>query len=146
MLFWAGVALIIVGLALLIAEVHVPGFFIAVPGTILLLLGLGMLFIKNMDIITASLIVIISAVGSSLFTLWFYRKLGEPELPTTTTPDQFVGAVGTVIKDIEPGTLNGKVRIKNQVWSATANQRIEKGKTVRVRGAEGVHLIVEEVK
>ncbi len=145
-MFWLGVALVIIGLILLLAEVHIPGFFIAIPGTILLILGLAIMIMGNVDIVTASILIIISAIGSSLFTLWFYRKLGEPELPSTTTPDQFVGKTGIVTKEIEPGTLKGKVRIENQIWSATADDKIEEGKKVVVKKAEGVHLVVEEVK
>ncbi len=145
-MFWLGVALVIAGLILLIWEVHAPGFFIAIPGTILLILGLAILIMGNMDVITASVLMIVSAVGSSLFTLWFYRKLGEPELPSTTTPDQFVGKVGIVIETVEPDSLKGKVKIEHQVWSATSEHRIENGKKVIVKKAEGVHLVVEEVK
>ena len=145
-MFYLGVALVIIGLILLLAEVHIPGFFIAVPGTILLILGLAIMLMGNVDVITASWLIVISAIGSSLFTLWFYRKLGEPELPSTITPDQFVGKTGVVIKDIEPNTLKGKVSIEHQIWSATSDRKIEKGKKVVVKKAEGVHLIVEEVK
>ncbi len=145
-MFWLGMALVIIGLILLIGEVHIPGFFIAIPGTILLILGLAIMIMGNVDIVTASILIIISAIGSSLFTLWFYRKLGEPELPSTTTPDQFVGKTGIVTKEIEPGTLKGKVRIDHQIWSATADKKIEEGKKVIVKKAEGVHLVVEEVK
>ncbi len=145
-MFWLGVALIIVGLLMLLAEVHAPGFFIAVPGTILLILGIAMLIIGDLDIMLASILMFLSAMGSIAFTLWFYRKLGEPEPPTTTTPDKLVGKIGIVTKKIEPGTLRGKVRVDSEIWSATSENEIEEGKKVVVKGAEGVHLIVEEVK
>ncbi len=145
-MFWTGVALVIIGLILLLAEVHVPGFFMAIPGTILLILGLAIMFVGNVDIVTASVLIIVAAIGSSLFTLWFYRRLGEPELPSTTTPDQLVGKTGVVIREIEPNTIKGKIRIGTEIWSATADSKIDEGKKVIVKKAEGVHLVVEEVK
>ncbi len=145
-MFWLGVALVIIGLLLLLAEVHVPGFFIAVPGTILLILGIAFLLMgENLDITLALVLMFISAFGATAFTLWFYRTIGKPEPPTTTTPDQLVGKTGIVTAKIIPGTLKGKVRVDSEIWSATADEEIDVGKKVIVKKAEGVHLVVEEV-
>jgi len=57
-----------------------------------------------------------------------------------------VGKEGVVMEDIEPHTLKGKVKISHQIWSATADENIQKGATVRVIDWEGVHVIVEEVE
>ena len=145
-MFWLGVALVIIGLLMLVAEVHAPGFFIAVPGTMLLVLGIALLAIGNVDIYTALALMAIGAAISIAFTLWFYGRIGRPEPPTTTTPDKLVGTRGKVIKKVEPDSLRGKVRIGSEIWSATSKVEIPEGATIVVRGAEGVHLIVEEVK
>ena len=144
--FLLGVLLVIIGLILLIWEVHMPGFFIAIPGTILLVLGVAVMIMENIDIILASVLILISAVAASIFTLLFYRKIGKPELPTTTTIDKLVGKTGVVTVKIEPNTLKGKVRIDSDVWSATADEEIEEGKKVIVVKGEGVHVVVREVK
>ncbi len=144
--FLLGITLVIIGLILLIWEVHMPGFFIAIPGTILLVLGIAVMIMGNIDIILASILILISAVVASIFTLLFYRKIGKPEPPTTTTIDKLVGRRGIVTAKIEPNTLKGKVRIDSEIWSATSDNEIEVGKKVVVLRGEGVHLFVREVK
>ncbi len=145
-MFSLGITLIIIGLILLIWEVHMPGFFIAIPGTILVVLGVAMLFIENMDVLLTSILILISGIFASIFTLLFYRQIGKPEPPQTTTIERMVGKTGIVTCKIEPNSLKGKVRIDGDLWSATADKEIEKGKKVIVIGGEGVHLYVKEVK
>ncbi len=145
-MFWLGMVLVIVGLLMILAEVHIPGFFIAVPGTMLLILGIALLTVENINFAAVAILMLVSASVAIVVTLWFYRQLGKPEPPVTTTPDGLVGKTGVVTKKIEPGTLRGKVRVGSEIWSATAEEEIEVGKKVKVIDAEGVHLVVEEVK
>ena len=145
-MFSLGITLIIIGLILLIWEVHMPGFFIAIPGTILVVLGVALMFIENMNVLLTSILIIISGIFASIFTLLFYRHLGKPQPPETTTIEKLVGKTGIVTVKVEPNSLKGKVRIDSEVWSATANHEIEEGKKVIVVGGEGVHVYVKEVK
>ncbi len=146
-MFTLGVLLVVIGLILLILEVHTPGFFIAIPGTIILVLGVAMLFMgDNLDVTTASVLVLISAVGASAVTLSFYKIIGKSEPPTTTTFDRLVGEHGIVISKIKPNSLSGKVKVNSEIWSATADHIIEEGTEVIVLKGEGVHLKVREVK
>ncbi len=142
-----GIVFILVGLIMLIVEVHTPGFFIAVPGTILLVLGAAMIIMgDNLDILTGSILVLISAFGASIATLMWYRYIGPTQAPSTTTIDGLVGKEGVVIKKVEPGSIKGKVKIDNDVWSATSEDPIEEGKKVIVVKGEGVHVVVKEVE
>ncbi len=145
-MFLLGITLVIIGLILLIWEVHMPGFFIAVPGTIMIVLGVCMMFMENLDVLLTSILIVISAIFASIFTLLFYRHLGKPQPPETTTVEKLVGKMGVVVKKIEPNSIKGKVKIDGEVWSATAGKEIDVGKKVIVVGGEGVHLYVKEVK
>ena len=51
---------------------------------------------------------------------------------------------GIVIKKIVPNTMDGKVKIENQTWSAVSEGEIEKGEKIIVKDAKGVHVIVEK--
>ncbi|NPA75682.1 MAG: NfeD family protein [Euryarchaeota archaeon] len=142
-----GILFVVIGLLLLIGEVHTPGFFIAVPGTILVVLGIAMIFMGNyLDILTASVLVLVSAVGASAVTLAWYKSMGKTQPPSTTTVDGLVGKTGIVTVRVEPNSIKGKVKIDNDIWSATAEQVIEEGKKVVVVKGEGVHVVVREVK
>jgi len=57
-----------------------------------------------------------------------------------------IGKKGQVTKEIVPGDITGKVRIENDMWSATGTKRIPIGATVIVKESQGVHITVEEIK
>jgi membrane protein implicated in regulation of membrane protease activity len=144
--FSLGLIMIVIGVILLVAEISVPGFFLAVPGTVLVILGLVYMFMGDVGVYAAAIITLATAVLSTLGIMLFYRTLAKPSPPTTTTIDGLVGKKGVVIAKIEPNTLKGKVRIDNDIWSATADEEIDVGKKVVVVKGEGVHLVVKEVK
>ena len=141
-----GILLVIVGIILLIAETHTPGFFIAIPGTVLVIIGIAYILMPTIDPVLLSIVTLIGAMIALFAVMMFYKKLGEPEPPSTTTIDTLVGKMGVVIKKIEPNTLTGKVRIDSDVWSATADHEIKEGTKVVVIKGEGVHVVVREAE
>ena len=139
-----GWAMIIVGLGLLIVEASVPGFFVAVPGTTLIVLGTVTLLIPEFAQDYAPAIIVVTALVSSIITITFYRKMAPGQMPLTTSMDILAGKEGVVLKKISPDSISGKVKIDNQIWSATADSIIEEGKKVRIMSSEGVHIKVKE--
>jgi len=144
--FSLGLIMIVIGVILLVAEISVPGFFLAVPGTVLVILGLVYMFMGDVGVYTAAIITLATAILSTLGIMLFYRSLAKPAPPTTTTFEGLIGKKGIVIAKIEPHTLKGKVRIDNDIWSATSDEEIDVGKNVVVIKGEGVHLVVKEIK
>ena len=139
-----GWLMIIIGLGLLIVEAAQPGFFVAVPGTILIVLGTVTLLIPEVAQDYAPVIIVVTAIVSSVITITFYRKMAPGQKPQTTSMDVLAGREGIVKKTILPDSISGKVEIRNQIWSATADTMIEAGKKVIVIGSEGVHVKVKE--
>ncbi len=142
--FTLGIVLLVIGALLILAEISVPGFFIAVPGTVLVILGLVYIFMPDIGVVPVVVITLATAVISTLAVMAFYRALAKPALPTTTTVDKLVGKEGIVTAKIIPNTLKGKVRIDNEIWSATSDKEIDVGKKVVVVKGEGVHVVVKE--
>ncbi|MDV2481475.1 NfeD family protein [Methanoculleus sp. Wushi-C6] len=143
-----GWILIVVGAVLLLVEVYEPGFFIAVPATVLIILGI--LLLLGVDILSspAGLIVgVVAALGAALITVWFYGRLTPgAEPPRTLSRDSLVGLEGTVVVPVDPETLKGKVRLMSTEWSARSESgEIPAGKRVIVVRSEGVHVVVKEV-
>ncbi len=138
----------VLGIFLLVTETFIPGFFIAVPGTALLVIGIiGFAFPSIFNTIWTPIIGASVAIGAMLVSMYIYRTIGKPmKAPMATTTDSLIGKEGIVIRRIVPHTYSGKVRIDGEVWSATADREIEEGKKVRVIKASGVHVEVEEVK
>ena len=146
MALWMGITLIILGLALIVLEIHTPGFMMGAIGTALAILGLVMLmFPEDIALMYAPVIILGVGTPAIIVSILIYRRIGKPQNPATTSQFSLVGKVGIVIKDIKPDTLDGKVKIGSEVWSATSDKTIVKGKKVVIKKVEGVHLEVEEI-
>lgn len=140
-----GFTFVIVGIALLLAEAAAPGFFIGVPATILIVLGLFGMFIPGFFVSPLAPITALLVGGPVIFvTILLYQRLAPPEAPSATVATSLIGRTGRVVARVIPDSLRGKVNIGNQVWSATSvEEEIEEGTRVRVVHSEGVHVVVE---
>jgi len=89
------------------------------------------------------MIATIIAISSPVLFL-IYLQLSSPSPPITTSTT-LKDRQAVVIKEIQPGNISGKVKItkSSQIWSATAEDNIEKGTIVNIHEVEGVHLKVE---
>ncbi len=132
-----GLALIAAGLILYIIEATNPGFFIAVPGTVLLVFGVLAVFVPGIFGYTWSWLgVIVVAAGAAWLTMRAYRRWAPPEKSTTTTSvDNIEGKAGTAATDVGP--QGGEVRIEGETWRATSASPVPAGGRVRVVGREG---------
>ena len=142
-----GWTIIAIGLILLLIEAYNPGFFLAVPGTTLIILGVIALLFPG--IFQSSMIIVIGiiiVIVSSAISIWIYSHLTpEGVVPITISRDSLKGKCGLVRETVTPDSISGKVEIDNVEWSAKSRENIiEKGKKVRVVSSEGVHVIVEE--
>jgi membrane protein implicated in regulation of membrane protease activity len=149
-----GWVMIIAGIGLLVAESLHPGFFVAVPGTVLLVMGAVFILLPDIFNQWSPVIMVITGLLASIATIMVYRRIasGHKPLstsmdtkPLSTSMDTLVGKKGMVVTDVEPGSITGKVKIENQIWSATSATAIPKGKEVEVIHSEGVHVNVTEI-
>jgi membrane protein implicated in regulation of membrane protease activity len=140
-----GWAMVIFGIGLLVAESLHPGFFIAVPGTLFLVLGTILIILPDMSEQWLAIIMVVTAFVSGVATILLYHRIAPVQKPSSTSMDSLVGRTGTVVTDIEPGSIIGKVRINSQIWSATSNTVILKGREIEVVQSEGVHVKVIEL-
>ena len=140
-----GVLMVVVGLLLVVIEFFTPGFFIGPVGAWLAVIGA--LLAVNPDFTLQYFYIIGPVTGfiSLSVVLYVYLTIGRPEKPVLSQYE-VVGKIGVVIKDIDPNTLDGKVLVNKEEWSATAEKPIPAGRKVRVLRVEGVHLEVEEVE
>ncbi|MDG6257033.1 MAG: NfeD family protein [Methanomicrobiaceae archaeon] len=148
----AGIAIgwimVVAGVVMIVVEAFSPGFFIAVPGTVLIILGLFALFFPAI-FYSPWIIAIAVAAGlvSAVVTIWFYGRLTPDASPTTISRDSLVGREGRVLREVNAETLAGKVTIDGVEWSARSTRgTIGTGTAVRVVRSEGVHIVVEEVE
>jgi membrane-bound serine protease (ClpP class) len=142
---YAGLALILFGIILFIAEIKVVSHgLLAVGGVISLLLGSIMLFQSPVEYMRVSLSVIIPAVMvSAAFFIFAVSKAINARLRKPTTGmEGLIGEVGIVSTPISP---EGKVSIHGEFWNAASDQNIEKGEKVQVIGVDNLKLKVKKV-
>lgn len=142
-----GYGLIILGILLFLAEALIPGFFMAVPATVLLIVGFLALFSPDLGFfgVWAPIVCIVVGVPATVATLWFYRRMARPDqAPTTQTAENLVGIEGIVTAEVLPDSMRGKVKLGHQSWSATTHgPAIPPHARVRVVAVDGVILIVK---
>lgn len=143
-----GLIFVIIGIIMFLAEATSPGFFIGIPASILVVLGIiGIAFPELFFTFWSPIIAAGTAAFFSIIIILAYRRLAPPEAPATTVGESLIGKQGIVTTPTSPqSTTKGKVKIGAEIWSATSDKLIKKGKRVVVVASEGVHITVEEIK
>ena len=141
-----GLAFIIIGILLFLVEATMPGFLVAVPGTVLIALGILMSF----EIVTGIWLLPIGLVvglGSLYGTVKFYQTFAPPDTPSEMSIESYVGKTGKVTKAVSPDTASGKIRVDREEMRAitcdSCNSDIAVGTSVEVVSAEGITLTVK---
>ena len=151
----AGIALLVLAIILLAAEVFVAGFgFLGIGGIIALILG-GLLLIGDASVDAEKVSVWALIVGAGLIGLVVFglgtliavdrrRPKWSPRL-TSTDSEGIVGKTGTAHNSLSPG---GTVVVDAELWSARAASGIEiaEGASIKVIGMEGLTAIVESTE
>jgi len=143
-----GIAIVVVGIALLAFELVHPGALLLIPGSILLVAGFLYLFLPDvlLDSYIGPIAIIVVAIVAALIEIPYYRWIAPTHSPLSTTSGGLVGAEGIVIVPIVPNTIRGKVRVKSEVWSARAETEIAEGTHVRIVHGEGVSVTVVPIE
>jgi len=139
-------AFIIIGILLFLVEATMPGFLVAVPGTVLIALGILMSFdiVSGIWLLPIGLVV---GLGSLYGTVRFYQSFATPDTPSELSIESYVGRTGKVTKAVSPDTASGKVRVEREEMRAitcdSCNSDIAVGTSVEVVSAEGITLTVK---
>ena len=143
---YAGLALIILGIGLMITEVFTPSFGVIGIGGVVAFIAGGVMLLDQ-DIpgfgIPVSLIVA-TAIASGLFIgLVGTMALRAQRGAIATGEEALVGATGEVIAD---GAGAHWARVAGERWQVSAGEPLQPGQRVRVEGREGLVLRVTPIK
>jgi membrane-bound serine protease (ClpP class) len=144
---FAGVALIVFGVVLFIAEIKVTSHgLLAAGGAIALLAGSALLFSGRGDAAgyRVDLAIIIPSVALTLGVVAFltWRTIVLRRLPVRTGREGLVGEAAQVVRPFgEDGV--GTVIVHGEYWDALGAPGVARGDTVQVAGVEGFTLRVE---
>jgi membrane protein implicated in regulation of membrane protease activity len=142
-----GIVLVLGGIILFALELVHPGVLLLIPGSILLVAGFLYLLLPDvlLDGPWGIAILLLAAVIATVVEIPYYRHVAPTHRPLSTTTQGLIGEVGIVIAPVVPNTIQGKVRVKSEVWSARADVAIPLGARVRVVQGEGVSVTVQLV-
>jgi membrane-bound serine protease (ClpP class) len=144
---YAGLALLIFGIALMVAEAFSPGFGIAGLGGIAAF-ALGALFLfdpEQSDVpiaVSWQVVAGLTALSAAFFAGILGFALRARRRPVSTGAERMIGAMGHVVS--WTGT-SGRIHLDGELWNARSIQALSKGQRVRVVGRTGLTLAVEPI-
>ncbi|SES19452.1 membrane-bound serine protease (ClpP class) [Vreelandella subterranea] len=137
---YAGLALIIVGLALMVGEALMPSFgVLGVGGIIAFVLGSIMLMDAEYLAISLPLIGGVALVSGGLMLWTLTRFATLRKRPAHTGMEQLIGASAIALEDFD---TRGHVRLHGERWNAVTNVLIKQGDEVKVERLEGLTVYV----
>lgn len=140
---YAGLALIVLGALLVVAEAFVPSFgALGVGGLIAFVIGSIMLFdtsVPGFEVAMPIIAAIAFVAGLILFGIvWMFGR--SRRRPVVTGMDQVVGSTAEAIDGFAE---QGTVRLGGELWKARSSAPLRAGQRARVVKVEGLLLWVE---
>ena len=143
---YAGIALILLGIILFIAEVKITSYgMLSVAGVISLLLGSIMLIDSPAEFLTISFVKVILpvvSISAAFFLFALIMVVRAHRRRPTTGVEGLVGAVGIATTDLRP---EGTVEIRGELWQATADEPVKAGVKIQVEKMEGMGVKVKKI-
>ena len=143
---YAGLALLLLGIAFMVGELFVPSFgVLGIGGAAAFLIGSLILMETDVEAYQLSLplIVTVTAVTALFIFTVIAMALRQRKQPVVSGREQMLGSVGEATGDFE-GT--GQIHIQGELWSARSELPVRKGQRVKVRELDGLTLVVEPVE
>ena len=140
---YAGLALILVAFALFALEAKFTSYGILGTGGVACMIFGALLLVDGpipelrVKLLTALAVSIpIGAIAIFLMTLVFRAH----KMRVATGTEAMIGEIGIARTTLGP---DGKVFVRGELWNATAPTQIAEGSRVRVRGVEGLRVLVD---
>jgi len=143
---YAGLALMLLGIVLMISEAFVPSFgALGLGGIAAFIIGSVMLIDTDLPGYGIPWMLIVPvAVASALFSFFVAgMAIKARARPVVTGAEEMIGAPGEILEDMEH---EGWARIHSEQWRVRSNVPLRRGSRVRVRARHDLILDVEPEK
>jgi membrane-bound serine protease (ClpP class) len=140
---YAGLTLLVLGMAFMVLEAFVPSFgALGIGGAIAFVIGSVILYRDETGQIGVAipLIATFALLSVALFAGVVGYALKSRRRPVVSGREEMLHAVGVVEEDFHD---IGRVRVHSESWSASTSATLRKGQQVRVTGMDGLRLTVE---
>lgn len=139
---YAGLALILLGVTLMVGEAFAPSFgALGIGGVIAFVIGSVILI--DTDIpgygISLPLIGAFALFSAALFAIVIGMAIKSRRRQVVTGQEEMQGSLAEVLEDF---TGNGRVRAHSELWKAQSEIALHKGQQVRIIGIDGLTLQV----
>ncbi|HML08144.1 MAG TPA: nodulation protein NfeD [Xanthobacteraceae bacterium] len=143
---YAGAALVLFGVALMVAEAHIGAFgALGVGGIAAFVIGALLMFPAQAPGFTLSggVVAGTAIASAALLLLVLAALLRSRRRPVVTGSEALIGAEGETIswQDGE-----GRVRVKGEIWLARSSAPLAAGSRVKIVGRDGLVLRVEDFR
>jgi len=140
---YAGMGLILLGVALMVGEAFEPSFgMLGIGGVIAFVFG--SIILMDTDApgfgIDISLIAVFAVISVIMFVFIIDMAIKARRQPVVSGMEELLGSEALVIEDFEQ---KGRVNIHSENWSALSDRPLQKGQYVKVIGINGLTLHVE---
>lgn len=140
---YAGVALVLIGMAFMVAEVFMPSFgALGIGGLAAFVAGSIILLDTEVAAFSLSLPLVIALALTSLAFMMFVTGLAlrQRRRPVVSGREQLIGSVGEAL---EAFAGEGRVHAHGETWSARSRVPVGAGQAVRITAIDGLVLEVE---
>jgi membrane-bound serine protease (ClpP class) len=136
----SGLALLVLGLGLLLAEAFVPTGLLGAGGIAALLFGSLFLFDRDAGVqVSRELVVTMTVLFSGFLLLIVTLVVRGQRRPIAVGAEAMVGEIGRAHERLAP---SGTVLVHGEYWAADSDEPVDAGERVRVMAVEGLRLRV----
>lgn len=143
---YAGLGLILLGIAFMVGEVFMPSFgALGIGGAIAFAVGSLILMETDLEGYTVSLplVIALTLMSMGFFMVVMTMFLRQRRQPVVSGQEQMVGATGEALETFDS---HGYVRVHSERWEAKALRPVVKGQPIRVCALEGLTVTVEPLE
>ena len=142
---YAGLALIGLGIAFMIAEAFVASFgALGIGGVIAFVVGALMLMDTDEPAFQLSLPLVgaLAVLSAGFFFTLLTLLVRQRHQPAVSGVQALIGAQGVAVESFDQC---GRVRVEGEIWAARSPGPVQVGQSIRVRAVEGLTLDVEPI-
>ncbi len=141
---YAGLGLILLGIAFMVAEVYMPSFgALGIGGVVAFVVGSIILMDTEVVGYTIAweLIAAVTVTSALIFFVVVYLALKARRRSVVSGREEMIGATGEALEAFQEG--RGRVRVHSEEWQARSASPVARGQRIKVVGMEGLILTVE---
>jgi len=141
---YAGLGLILLGIAFMVAEAFAPSFgVLGIGGLVAFVIGSVILYDTDVEGFGVAwpLVAAVAATSALFFFGVVYLALKARRRAVVSGEEQMIGLTGEALDDFAQGA--GRVRAHSEEWQARASAPIRRGQRIKVVSRDGLTLVVE---